>query len=58
MSPYAYLPMLTYLVCLHTLTYQSSTSIYGSHLSPSDHAGVLSVGAIERWKNKQKVSFF
>jgi hypothetical protein len=29
--------------------------IYGSHLSPSDHAGVLSVGAIERWKNKQKV---
>ena len=24
MSPYAYLPMLTHLVCLHTLTYQSS----------------------------------
>ena len=28
MSPYAYLPMLTHLVCLHTLTYQSSTSEY------------------------------
>ena len=26
MSPYAYLPMLTHLVCLHTLTYQSSIS--------------------------------
>ena len=24
MSPYAYLPMLTHSVCLHTLTYQSS----------------------------------
>ena len=27
MSPYAYLPMLTHLVCIHTLTYQSLTSV-------------------------------
>ena len=30
MSPYAYLPMLTHLVCHHTLTYQSSTRNYAA----------------------------
>lgn len=29
--------------------------IFGSHLSPSDHAAVLSVGALERWMDKKKV---
>ena len=44
MSPYAYLPMLTHLVCLHTLTYQFYTLLRGqirwdqAPLAPPPHA--------------------
>ena len=46
MSPYAYLSMLTHLVCHHTLTYQSSTSSDSGHACSSTlHAGALAGSA-------------
>ena len=45
MSPYAYLPMLTHLVCHHTLTYQSTTTAFLQGLGLATVAAAASTTA-------------
>ena len=45
MSPYAYLPMLTHLVCLHTLTYQSSPKVADADAGETGEGGGEREGA-------------